>query len=741
MTQAVFSAPLAIPSHPLCLKQPIETADIPNSVTSNSVVLSPQSKLYKTSFSPHNWTGKLTSSSIDPTSGGIRLNAWEAGNLLTNDIETYSHNSRKIVIMDQQDNGSSQAIPFLFNNLSKSKQSILETSAESYHLAANDLVAYLRGSSSHEHIFRKRTSKLGDITSTPIYLGPPNFPYPNQWMDKINAIDGAENNYSYARFIHDNINRPGVIYVGANDGMLHAFNADTGKELAAFIPDNVFNHLAKLASPNYNNEHHYYVNGSPNIIDAYSSSDNQWHSILATGLNEGGKSILVIDVTTPPGYTKSCGQLPCTFTEIDQNESDIADKVLWEFSDADLGYTFSKPNIIRLHNGEWAVVFGNGYNSTSDSGDAFLYIIQLDDTDGNGLYDVLAKISTEVGKSEDPTETNRPNGLNTVTPIDIDNDSITDYIFAGDLFGNVWKFDVTSSSTDLWKLDYKVFTALSDSQLESSAQPITSRIQVIRHLKNRNSLLLLFGTGKYLEGNGIDNSNSNQLTQSIYGIWDKQNNAIPSFSKNDLQEQKIIKEIQIETQLSNSDTIKNHLFRLTTNHKPQWHGDESSDSTSTNTHFGWFMDLCLKDINDSCSANNKGERIIADPIVRSGKVIFNTFIHSDDECLSDNISWSFELDAQTGSSIPFSIYDINNDKEFSISDSFSYNPNNINSVKNLYASGHQSKVHKTHTPLILSQASQNLDFKYQNLSSGIIETSLINPGVNATGRQSWQEIK
>ena len=140
-----------------------------------------------------------------------------------------------------------------------------------------------------------------------------------------------------------------MVYVGANDGMLHAFNASTGVEEARLrswrrVPQPARARQAEL-------QHQYYVDGSPTMGDAFYGS--AWHTVLVGGLNKGGQGIYALDITDPANFT----------------EGNAASIYRWEFTDtndADLGYTFSRPAIVKMHNGKWAAMFGNGYNNTFD---------------------------------------------------------------------------------------------------------------------------------------------------------------------------------------------------------------------------------------------------------------------------------------------------------------------------------------------------------------------------------------
>jgi type IV pilus assembly protein PilY1 len=479
-----------------------------------------------------------------------------------------------------------------------------------------------------------------------------------------------------------------MIYVGANDGMLHAFNATTdatdaqqGKEQMAYVPNTIMRNLPNLTSTSY--QHEYYVDGSPVARDAY--IDGAWHTVLISGLNAGGQGIFALDVTSAPSITDTAGT--------------AAGKVLWEFGDsatgfsdgdADLGYTFGRPNIVRLHNGKWAAVFGNGYNNTADddgdggttndstTGDASLFIVDLE----TGMK--IRKISTETGTAEDPTGSSRPNGLGNVTPIDINGDSITDYVYGGDLFGNVWKFDLTDSSAGNWDVAYTsgttklpLFTARANQADATTAQPITSRLSVARHPKEYGGFMVYFGTGKYLESG--DNERAGQDNQTLYGIWDRAEDTngdgikdLYAFDKDDLLQQKILGETTTSSGsfriLSDYNIVYHEQNNLDAIYAPSTAPDASSStptSLSTATHLGWYIDLLNT---QGGNTDNEGEKMVSDPIVRINNLLVTTLIPSQDACDFGGESWTLEPDLATGGGLDESRYDVNADGAFSLGD-------------------------------------------------------------------------
>ncbi len=644
-------------------------SDISNRVASTAAValstgyISGDSHIYQARFQSNDWSGQLLSFSIisdendndfgkpDTSGDGPAGAKWDAG-------QKIPHHEDRIILTYDGDKG----IPFRWSALDDTQKDLLNEDEK--------LLDYLRGDDSNEvrngGSFRNRSSKLGDIiNSSPVFVGPPAFPYHYD---------------EYIEFKERNAARPGMIYVGANDGMLHAFDADTGIERFAYVPSQVFTNLSSLADRDYT--HKFFVDGEPTFADVY--FDDDWHTVLAGGLNKGGQGIYLLDITDPASITR---------------ESSAANRVLWEFTDAndaDLGYTFSRPAIAKMKNGKWAVIFGNGYNNTesddsvSTTGHAVLYILFIDEgIDGNWEPSDYIKIDTETGSPS------TPNGLATATPVDIDGDYVVDYIYAGDLRGNLWKFDVSSSNPEDWGIPFGIsspvplFTATDDS---GTPQPITVRPEVGRTPFGKG-IMVYFGTGKLLENTDISNDIS---TQSFYGILDTNS---PITSRDTLLEQTVT-----------SVTIKNgQLVRVTSNNR------------MTRQHSGWFIDFPVS-----------GERNISEPLLRAGRIIFVTMTPSGDACSAGGESWLMELDAYHGSRLNTSPFDLDDDGMFSESDYVS-----IDGEK-LPVSGKKSNVGIINKPGV--GVTEEKEVKYTAGTQGIIETVVESQGLPSSIRNSWRQV-
>ncbi|MFT7413973.1 MAG: Tfp pilus tip-associated adhesin PilY1 [Methylophagaceae bacterium] len=666
-----------------------------SSVALNSGSISGNSKLYQARFDSSSWAGQLLAYpiNVDGTLGSL---SWNAASLIPAPASRvlFTHN------------GTSGA-PFQWSTggISTSQKALL----------ANDInvLNYLRGVQSLEIAnggsYRNRSTVLGDIVhSPPSFVGPPSASYPDNW-----GSGADENSALYSAFKTTHINRTPMVYVGANDGMYHAFNASTGVEQFAYIPSAVYGRLNNLTNSNLT--HNYLVDGQSTIVDAF--FDSAWHTVAISTLGAGGQGVFALDVSSLGDFN---------------TEGNASSKVLWEFTDAndaDLGYTFGQASIVRLHTGKWAAVFSGGYNNTIDNdsdgstndsttGNATLYIVDIE----TGA--LIKKFDTKVGTAQDPTSNNRPNGLSTPSVIDINGDLIADYIFAGDLFGNVWKIDITGA-VGSWAFSYKaagkpvpVFTACDGSSCSgSNVQPITTQIQVSKH-PQATGFLLYFGTGQYFEVG--DNSSTGQNTQSFYGIWDKAESSLSTFSRSNLLQQSILQEV----------TASTFNLRLTTQNIIDW----STDS-------GWYIDLFNT---ESSNTNNYGERVISNAIVKNGRIIFTTLLPLEDPCEFGGSGWLMELDSSSGARLAYSPFDINGDGVFNVDDYY-HNDTNNNGIVDageqlIPVSGKKSKVGIISTPSIIDSPDGEIEYKYTSGSSGVVEVTVENPGANVYGRQSWRQL-
>ncbi len=668
-----------------------------SSAALSSGFLAAETRIYQAIFRTLDWSGQLLSFAIDPTNGDILTNGggpsgsiWDAAQQML--LQNYDTGRRIITYKPSTNKG----IPFRWpsnpasptsTELDVTQTTALNTSPTSglSDGQGSNRLNFLRGNKALETqnggTFRNRTTLLGDIiNSSPIAVGVPEQQYPVIW-----AGTSPENGVSYNSFRQNNLNRQQVLYVGANDGMLHAFDAATGNEIFAFIPASVYSNLSQLTTPSYT--HHYYVDGSPTVIDAF--INNQWRTILVAGLNGGGQGVYALDVTDPSQFT----------------EANAATLVKWEFTDtndADLGFTYSQPVIVRLATGQWAAIFGNGYNNTaadgkaSSTGNAVLYVVDI----ATGA--IIKKFDTGVGMSADPLLIGRPNGMASPTVVDRDGNSIADIVYVGDLFGNLWKIDISASNANQWDFSFKsgntplpLFVA-ADSN--GKRQPITIKPSISKVDVNASAFQIYIGTGKYLEVS----DKTDTSVQSIYALRDDGTSPITGRAQ-----------LTAQTILSEQGNVR-----------------VVSENMPANNDRGWYMDLTVGGV-------AKGERIISNMLYLNKKIIFSTTTPTSDPCDFGGVSWLMELNAFTGARLNYNVFDLNGDKLFNANDAVTYNQGGQDIQ--VPASGLMADVGLIATPAVLNAG--DTEYKYLPGTSGDIQKVTENPGSNRSGRQSWRQLQ
>ncbi|MEE9303910.1 MAG: PilC/PilY family type IV pilus protein [Thiotrichaceae bacterium] len=651
-----------------------------SSAATNSTSLSSNSHIYQARFNSGDWSGQLLSTAIS-TSGVLGAVAWDAGDLLKNPTAS----ARKIITYSRD---SKDGIPFQWADVNGLTDTTQADILNSNGLGVADgqgqkRLNYLRGDASEEKpsgIFRERsTSKLGDIiNSTPFFLGKPDAGHAESEM------------VGYTAFRNANSGRASIIYAGANDGMLHGFNADSGMEEIAYVPGAIYDELSDLTDPTYGAgaSHRYFVDDSPMVADANLGNDTTpaWKTVLTGGYNAGGQGYYALDVTNATGFS----------------EANAANLVLWEFTDeddADMGYSFNQPTlnrltnqsaqVARMANGRWALIVGNGYNNSeadgnaSSTGHASLFILFLDGgTDGDwtdtGDY---VKIDTMVGN------TTTPNGLSTPRPIDTDGDGRIDTIYAGDLYGNMWKFDVSASTSGSWGRAYGATPLFTATDSSGKAQPITTAPVVT--LAPGGHYLVGFGTGVYLGLSDVTNADG----QTFYAVLDTGSAVAATIPpRGNLQAQTVL-----STPTVDIDGLGTVETRVT-----------SKNTVDYATKKGWYMDL-----------PDTGERVAFNPILRDGRFVFTTLVPDTGVCSAGGSGWIMELDYLTGGALENSPFIGAPDKTSGIKPPGDGIPN---------------------TPTVIGDPDNKKELKIVNESTG--DTDVISETVQyKSGRLSWREIR
>lgn len=686
------------------LRTIVDKTSSASSASVNSGSLNTGTRIYQARFNSSTWTGQLLAYKLDTETGALAELDWDASKKLP------SPDLRQVITVNS--NGSPAA--FTFDALDATRKAELHENATT----AEAILNYIRGDASNEgtgaNQFRMRRdsdgpNKLGDIvSSSPLFVGRPSFRY----RDSLETVP-------YSQFANSDAmaDRRGMVYAGANDGMLHGFDAETGTEVFAFIPSPVFARLKNLASPTYS--HQFYVDGPPSMGDAFFGG--AWHTVLVGGLNKGGQGVYALDVTRPD-------------TTLNAAQTNANSIVLWEFTDADdadLGFTFSQPTIGRMRNGKWVAIFGNGYNSRVDdgtpstSGNAVLYVVDLQN--GN----LIKKIDTGVGFAQAPTGVTWDNGLSTPALVDADGDRIVDYAYAGDLYGNLWKFKFTSTDSNDWDIAYRsadgpqpLFRAQDDDP-SGNAQPITVRPEVTRGPRG-TGMMVLFGTGKYLEAS--DKLLEPQRPQTFYGIFDRNTNTELDIvgGRSELTEQTILVETSVDPDGAGPLTSIN--VRVTSNN-------------TLGANDGWYIDLVSP-------SGYQAERQVSNPIIRNGNVVFTTLIPDQDPCSSGGSSWIMELNALDGSRLATTPFDLNNDGQFTDADNVTVTlPDGTTISVPVSAVGSTEGI--LQSPGVIEGGhdltgegkGRRVQYKYLPGTSGGIQRITENPGVSGTGRQSWRQIR
>lgn len=463
-------------------------------------------RVYGTSYATGNWSGNLVAHRTDASGTPVGDPLWNAGGLLT----ARGADSRLIFTSAL---GRGQALRY--SQLSPAQRLVLDknpatvtgnrTRRENPVNWSNDgrgdlRVKYLRGDRSAESTppnFRTRTSLLGAIIeSQPLYVASPggrSDTFPAGSPEHAAFLDGK----SYERFVADNRARSPTVYVGANDGMVHAFDAINGQERWAYFPGTLIDNgrAARMTMPSAD-----LVSGADDtLITSDVFINGQWRTVLVGSLRLGGRGVYAIDITSPAAA----------------NENEAAGKLLWEFSNRSdgggkLGYTYGSANIVRLNNGKWAVVVSGGYFPTdgldsddpeATSGGTSLFVLDLE------TGRVIKEFRSPAGVTS--------YGLSRAGALDASQNWTTEILMAGDLAGNLFRYDVSSPNPETWSVrhffrTYENAAGIGMQPISVMPLPMTDRASKLP--------IWIFGTGKFI--GEPDRMAANQPTQSYYGVRD-----------------------------------------------------------------------------------------------------------------------------------------------------------------------------------------------------------------------------
>jgi type IV pilus assembly protein PilY1 len=618
-------------------------------------------QIYLAFYNTNNWFSTLSAYGVASSGTVATTPNWEAncqlsGSTMPNCTATPTPISSRALLT--YNDSTNKGVAFSYSTLSSGEQTALNSDS-----LGSSRVSFLSGDRTNEKPagtanFRARTGLMGDIVdSSPVWVGQPQSPYSSTFVDKVVATDAVPEGATYAGFASGTAqSRTNVVYVGANDGMLHGFEAGTfngtgytttgndGVEVLAYVPGVVANMIHSsmpsldYSSPSYS--HNFYVDGTPGTGDLYYNSG--WHTWLWSGLGAGGQAagaiadqttavsnsaIFGIDITDPSKFAGSTGPglvlgewTPSTITCA--NVTNCGQH---------MGMIYGTPQIRRLHNGNWAVLFGNGLNSKAGSAGIFVGVI--DATTGKPTfyyYDTGAGPTTPAAPALPVL-----NGIVQVTPVDLDGDHITDFVYAGDVFGNLWRFDLTDKSPTVWAAGSKpIFTT-------AAGQPITTALAVASVPTPTSTglpkVIVAFGTGQKFPITVNSGETYSSGNQAFYGVWDWNMsgwNATTTDTKFDsmtvtartgspattpitIQSSELVTQTFTTQSFAGSTT----QYRTSTNNPICW---ANIASCSTTPQMGWTM--ALQASNSTANPPQVAEQAIFSPVVIDNEFVINTVI-------------------------------------------------------------------------------------------------------------------
>jgi type IV pilus assembly protein PilY1 len=578
----------------------ITTGAAAASATSTPNITPTDNFIYSSTYRTVKWDGEVVAEKIDVSSGSVVAGlVWTAGAQLDARVST-SSDTRSIYTFSTvfADNRKSfdyslmtapQKLHFDNRCALLSQCASLTLGQQAAVNSGDNLIKWLRGQSKKEDgvIFREREHVLGDVVNAkPAFVGAPNLLYGDAVVP------------DYGSFKTANASRQAVLYIPANDGMLHAFNADTGSEMWAWVPRMLYPELYKLASTTYDKFHRYYVDGSPTTMDVFFASTNTWKTVLVGGLNAGGRGYYALDITdptSPKGLWEICadptGVLECT------------DK------DNNFGFSYGQPIITKdPRDDKWVVIVSSGYNNVSPGdGKGWIFIIDVE------TGKIKDKWDTGVGDTITPSGFAKIAGFATNFMVN----NTTTFVYGGDLFGNVFSFDMKDRK-------FQVIGQAKDAS--GKMQSITTRPDVTRFDSPAPAFNVVYvGTGRFLGATDIPDPAT--LTppvldlayqQSVYGFKDTGANLGDLRAPGANLVQQTLSVID-----ASSRTISNNAV--------DW-----------STQNGWYVDL-------NPAGDSPGERVNIDPQLVKGVLIVVANEPNSDACSTGGDSFLYQFDYRSGS--------------------------------------------------------------------------------------------
>ncbi|MGQ7959165.1 pilus assembly protein [Pseudomonas sp. SP16.1] len=591
------------------------------SLAANSTRLATDTAVFQSLLDSKRWSGDLLAKRIGSDGSVASEASWSAAAAL----DSLTNLSARKVFTSlpptaDSVNGplrSTDGVDFTWSDLAAAQRAALTKAGEADSSMAENRLAFLRGDRSREitdddaaQPFRQRGSRLGDIVnSDPQFIHKQDFGY-----SRLSWSNGAVGTaYTAFRATTAYQNRTPMVVVGANDGMLHGFDArvsataanNGGGELFAYVPNNLFGNLINLTEPAY--AHRYYVDATPRISDVWLGASTGWRTMVVGATGAGGNSVFALDITDPGSMTSN--------------------SVMWEFSHPRMGYTLGQPALVALPNGRFGVIVSSGYHDSAQT-DGKVWV--LDAADGSVIKEFTLATS---------------GGLGGPLASDTDADQVADRVYVADTLGNLWRLDLAGSNTSSWRIPASLnanplFIAKDD---DGARQAITAPLASAFNDKGQH--MVFFGTGSFYR-TGDNEVPADPAVDSYYGIID---GGLLIDGRGALREQEILREATLASGEKARAITQNAM--------------QSGDK-------GWYLDLVGP-------SGAQGERVVAKATLRSDRVIFTSMTPSADPCAFGGTSWIMSLNLSSGGRLNYVYFDSNGDGDLDGDDTTSIDDQDI----------------------------------------------------------------
>ena len=643
-----------------------------SAVSTNSKQLGADTLVYQARFNTEDWSGEVAAYAVNPSTGKVNTAAAPAWTTKTK-LDTVAERGTLLTWNVDSNAGA----PFgTLADLGATQAAKLNGDINALNWLKGNDIATPAGFRSHSI-----NGLMGDIINAdPVFVGALNFGYQTLPASDLGSCaisgltatgTGCTGAEIYAAYLANRkATATPMLFAGTNGGAMHVLNSTSGSEIMAYYPAGVFEgwddinnngvqdagetekKLYNLTQSTY--DHRFFVDGAGTTSDAFIGSS--WKAFFVGGLGAGGRSVYAIDAS-----------------DASFGPSDIK----WEFTNPNLGYSYGKPTIARFSNNKWYAVFPNGTDSNGDK--ASVFVVSL--TNASDYHELTVSNGDSAAS---------PNGMMTVA-VSQDNERTAEYIYAGDMKGNIWKFYVGGGG---WPSGTKLFTAKDSGGL---TQSITGGLRIGKHPASLGNLVY-FGTGKYFENVDKDYKVSSvPQIDSFYAILD---DGTTNMTRGSLQ-------VQTFTTTGGLRTGSTNVVDYTTKQ-------------------GWYIDLTV-------NGAKQGERVISTPVLSGSRLIFVSIVPSGgDKCISNGTSWLNELDALDGSMLDDKVLDTDNDGDIDASDT---------KVTSVQLDGMASE------PSILDGGDGKSEKKIMgstSASSSIItvtEKKGATESLGGSGRMSWQQIQ